>query len=719
MPNAKIDCVPFVSLLTAFLLLMTTLAVFSFFSSQASAESWSDDFGAAMDPRWEKGGIGASGTMTIKDQFYLYASSFDPQPYNIGYPIAEENLPLWYGPTVRTTVSLASDFTVEGIFKCEAETTVYNVGKLEIRLLDSSHTIIHAFGWADTSNSTNMASLYVRGPGGQVIHTTGESSEFSHLLNKPLSISRSGDEVIFLMDGVERFRGQAGGRALRYVEIAFQKHKEFGITMCTPNTMWLNSISVQTVLVTAPSAPLNLASITGSDYVRITWQQPESDGGSPLNGYRVYRGTESGALELLTVLGNVLSYNDTGVTSGSMYFYAVSAVNELGEGPLSNEISSAPQSVPSPPTNLIAIGGSSSITLTWSPPLSDGGSPITGYVLYKGVQASALGELSRLANILTYSDLNVSSGVRYFYSLSALTNVGEGPKSTLAEAFISAPGTSGPIIELPSEPRTFEAKPGDGKISLSWSPPSFTGNSVIFNYTVYRGFNPDTIVLHKILGDVLTYSDTGLANGQGYYYRLTATNSLGEGPCSETLMAAPVASTVPSPPHDPALIAGDGFVQLNWSRPLDDGHSAITGYRIYRGTVPGNLSLIQTLGPALSYADTNLLNGQIYYYKLYAVNSMGEGLGTDILNAMPESNVIESPDIPATDNPDATTGGWSINSSIVTVALLGVTMVAALIFLRKPGAVTQSDSVSKSKGPDQDIDDQSDGDAPNEEGQND
>ena len=38
----------------------------------------------------------------------------------------------------------------------------------------------------------------------------------------------------------------------------------------------------------------------------------------------------------LTTVGNVLTYTDSGLTTGVTYYYQVSAVNSEGEGPRSN-----------------------------------------------------------------------------------------------------------------------------------------------------------------------------------------------------------------------------------------------------------------------------------------------------------------------------------------------------------------------------------------------
>ena len=95
----------------------------------------------------------------------------------------------------------------------------------------------------------------------------------------------------------------------------------------------------------------------------LTWEAPDDDGGSPIIGYRIYRGTSSGNEVLLTTVGNVLTYNDTGVTNGQKYYYRVSALNRVGEGELSEEVSAVPQSAPTTTEGASASGGMSSLHL--------------------------------------------------------------------------------------------------------------------------------------------------------------------------------------------------------------------------------------------------------------------------------------------------------------------------------------------------------------------
>src|SRR5207253_11085997 len=94
-----------------------------------------------------------------------------------------------------------------------------------------------------------------------------------------------------------------------------------------------------TAPATPPGAPQGLVATTVDATVTLTWSAPSSNGGSPITNCRIYRGTASGGETLKATIGNVLTYSDTSVTNGVTYYYQVSAVNNAGEGPRSNEAS--------------------------------------------------------------------------------------------------------------------------------------------------------------------------------------------------------------------------------------------------------------------------------------------------------------------------------------------------------------------------------------------
>jgi hypothetical protein len=88
-----------------------------------------------------------------------------------------------------------------------------------------------------------------------------------------------------------------------------------------------------------PTKPLNLKSLPGGSQVALSWTAPPGNPAIPITNYKVYRGSASGTETFLKQIGNLTSYNDTGLASCKVYYYNVTAVNSYGEGPSSNETS--------------------------------------------------------------------------------------------------------------------------------------------------------------------------------------------------------------------------------------------------------------------------------------------------------------------------------------------------------------------------------------------
>jgi hypothetical protein len=86
----------------------------------------------------------------------------------------------------------------------------------------------------------------------------------------------------------------------------------------------------------------------------------------------------------------------------------------------------------------------------------------------------------------------------------------------------------------PSAPTNLAATPGNGKVTLSW-----TGVSGATSYNIYRGTSSGGEAL--LLGGVsaTTYSDTSVANGTTYYYKVSAVNANGESGYSNEASALP------------------------------------------------------------------------------------------------------------------------------------------------------------------------------------
>lgn len=189
----------------------------------------------------------------------------------------------------------------------------------------------------------------------------------------------------------------------------------------------------------APSAPLNVLATPGNGKVTLTWSAPAT-GTAPIT-YEIYESTTS-ATEGFTLVssGSALTATISGLTNGMTYYFVVKAVNGVG-GASAAAVQAKPvaASVPGAPLNLTASSRipSRSVNLSWSAPTSNGGSPITGYRVYRGTSPgteTAYATVTCTASSCSATDSGTTAGVTYYYEVAAVNQVGPGSLSNEASA---------------------------------------------------------------------------------------------------------------------------------------------------------------------------------------------------------------------------------------------------------------------------------------------
>ena len=93
---------------------------------------------------------------------------------------------------------------------------------------------------------------------------------------------------------------------------------------------------------------------------------------------------------------------------------------------------------------------------------------------------------------------------------------------------------------VPSAPGPLSASSVANSIELALNPPASSGGPSISGYTIYRGTAPgnEGVVPLAVLSSATTYDDQSVSDGTNYYYRVSATNSLGESPKSNEASAS-------------------------------------------------------------------------------------------------------------------------------------------------------------------------------------
>ncbi len=413
-----------------------------------------------------------------------------------------------------------------------------------------------------------------------------------------------------------------------------------GITYRYFLTVWNDlgeSIPSNQVNATPMTTPVSIKNITvrsGPGFVHLTWDPPEDDGGRPILDYTIHR-TDGDSSPQFLVESGVLEYNDTEVENGTRYWYQISSRNIVGSSPLSISVIGDPIGPPGPPQDLKAPSSPGTVELSWDPPFHDGGSKLLGYNVYRSIETDDWSRIMKIENQeTTYTDRYLDNGKVYRYRVTAYNKIGESEPSSIIE--ITPFGT-------PGTPTDFYLVPGDGFINIFWNGPDHDGGSPVIGYEVFKGEKENDLTIFTPLDDEdHFFNDTEVINGKVYFYRILAKNNIGTGPSTKILGAIP--GGLPTPPTSIIITPHDGYVDIFWDGPLDDGGFPITKVSIYRGSNENNPDRIfgtdQEKG---SYRDKALVNGEKYYYSLTCMNSIGESSQSEIFEVTP----VGKPSVPS------------------------------------------------------------------------
>jgi predicted outer membrane repeat protein len=169
-----------------------------------------------------------------------------------------------------------------------------------------------------------------------------------------------------------------------------------------------------------PGAPTIGSATAGNAQATVTFTAPASNGGSAITGYTVTSApggfTATGAVSPITV---------TGLANGTAYTFTVTAANAVGTGAASAASNSVtPAIVPGAPTIGTATPGNGSATISFTPPASNGDSPITSFTATCNPGPFSA---SAAASPITVSGL--TNGTTYTCSVTATNGIGIGPSS--------------------------------------------------------------------------------------------------------------------------------------------------------------------------------------------------------------------------------------------------------------------------------------------------
>ena len=216
--------------------------------------------------------------------------------------------------------------------------------------------------------------------------------------------------------------------------------------------------------VTEPISSLGLTASGGNGSVRLSWNRPSDDGGSPIIRYEYrYQAVGEPWSQWENVGAGTRSVTVGNLVNGREYVFEVRAVSALGKGGAETMMAvpelriapPRPPPAPRPPGNgdgggllfppeapagLMAMPGEGAVRLEWSPPESDGGTPILRYEYRLKEGLGEFGEWTPIpdsapgeVNAAGYTVGELGKGTVYVFELRAVNLVGNGRESEAVE----------------------------------------------------------------------------------------------------------------------------------------------------------------------------------------------------------------------------------------------------------------------------------------------
>ncbi|MBU6245831.1 MAG: fibronectin type III domain-containing protein [Actinomycetales bacterium] len=373
---------------------------------------------------------------------------------------------------------------------------------------------------------------------------------------------------------------------------------------------------------TVPSAPRLVAATIADSRVLVTWAAPASTGGSAITGYTATAFTDASAgTSAGSCQATALRCTITGLVNGTTYYVEVAATNAIGTGAASSpRVASTPRTTPGASSGVLVTPGAGQLSVSWTAPVSTGGSAITGYVA-RAVRAATGGSPARTCVSVTTACTitGLVNGTTYYVEVVASNLAGLGVPTS--------PRVSETPRTVPTAPLRVVSTPGDRQLTIAWTVPASTGGSPVTGYTASAfAAASGGAALATCTTATTTCQITDLPNGTPVYVEVTATNAAGDSlPSSPRVASTP--RTRPDAPGGVAVTSGAAQLTVTWAAPASTGGSSITGYTASAfSDLTGGAAVksCSTTG-ALTCVLSGLANGSTYYVEVIARNIAGAG----------------------------------------------------------------------------------------------
>ena len=477
-------------------------------------------------------------------------------------------------------------------------------------------------------------------------------------------------------DGTETITGLTNGTTYNFELRAVSTTGAEGETASTSGTP-----------STVPDAPVLMAT-EGYRLVMLSWDAPENNGAAITSYHIEMLNTQNNWVPETTVPGSATSYTDRSLNDSTVYTYRIIAENVAGRSSASNSADATtlaqPPQVPGPPAGITAAAGAGKVTLTVTPPLFNGGSPIIRYEYrYRLASATSYSMSFRSAMLELMFDVEpLTPGTEYHFEVRAVNSVGAGEAidtDDITDAALRTPTATGPTAAprmrapaVGSHAGTVAGHESNATITLSWDtvPVANNGGDAITTYelcyktsteSTWTRWPPGTTGFSTpaVSGGGALWSAThgadglNLEPGTTYQYRARGVNTVApagddttcthDGPWSSVVSAttpvvAPAAPTLlvdideTTTPNTVNWDLNVNSITIRWTAPADNGGAAITGYEVWVGTATVTAQAdIDALSPTVTnlppsrteFISIGLSATTEYFYRVRARNGSG------------------------------------------------------------------------------------------------
>jgi hypothetical protein len=385
--------------------------------------------------------------------------------------------------------------------------------------------------------------------------------------------------------------------------------------------------AVVSLPVLVPGQPINVHATALSDpsEAQVTWASDGSFGG-PITGASIEYSSDEGQTWSAPISATATGpATITGLSPTTAYVFRVALVNSYGASPVSRQ-SNTIRTAATTPGQVTGVNPSAqpdAVSLGWTAPASDGGSPITTYEIRSSTDGGGTWGIPVTTPGAATSTVisGLTSAANYEFEVAAVNEQGAGP--------FSAPSQGVTPIGIPTAAGTPAATPAFQRIALSWSASDVAGSPAngqgVTSYEV-QALDATTgdAILFDTGSSATTFTLTGVFSGHEYTFEVRGLNGSTAGPWSGPSLpvAASGRANSPTAVHP---VAGDRSVALSWAPPSNLAGGRLVGYRI-DDLVPGpgaRWKLVEVTPTAATTATVSgLSNGIPYRFRLRAITSV-------------------------------------------------------------------------------------------------